>query len=287
MKLALGTAQFGFNYNLVGSSQTSSNEVSAILDYCREIGIKTIDTAIGYGNSEKKLGSIGVKDFNIISKLPKIDNKNNVSDFIRSEVERSLTNLKIERLHGLLLHNPIDIIGNSKFVIIETIEQLKREKLITNSGYSIYDPEEIIKLNNIYKSDIFQLPYNIFDRRFEKVIDQKNTSLKNTEIHIRSIFLKGLLLQPSLQEINHYFSKWTPSFLKWKGWLYDNNIDPLQACLNLIKKNNQIDSIIVGVDSLIQLRSIYDAYINDSYIYPDNCFINDINLLDPRKWNFK
>jgi len=46
MKLALGTVQFG-------------------LDYAKDKGIDTLDTAVGYGNSEQVLGDVGV-DFDKI-----------------------------------------------------------------------------------------------------------------------------------------------------------------------------------------------------------------------------
>ncbi len=73
MKLALGTVQFGQDYGIANSNgQTSRSEVDKILELARLKGIKTLDTAISYGESETILGQIGVQDFNIITKLPEL-----------------------------------------------------------------------------------------------------------------------------------------------------------------------------------------------------------------------
>ncbi|GIS03600.1 MAG: hypothetical protein CM15mP106_0470 [Candidatus Neomarinimicrobiota bacterium] len=42
------------------------------------MGIDTIDTAISYGNSLNRLGELGIRNFKIITKFPKIpdDRKN-------------------------------------------------------------------------------------------------------------------------------------------------------------------------------------------------------------------
>ena len=57
------------NYNLYSSETMSEKEVYSIIEYARRIGIDTIDTAIGYGSAETKLGRAGVSDFKIITKL--------------------------------------------------------------------------------------------------------------------------------------------------------------------------------------------------------------------------
>ena len=53
-KLALGTAQFGFDYGIANSQgQIKSSEVNKILKLAKNLNIDLIDTAIAYGVSEK------------------------------------------------------------------------------------------------------------------------------------------------------------------------------------------------------------------------------------------
>ena len=68
-KLALGTVQFGLDYGISNiGGQVSLEEARKVLKLAKEYDIDTLDTASGYGNSEKVLGKIGVNDFQIVTK---------------------------------------------------------------------------------------------------------------------------------------------------------------------------------------------------------------------------
>ena len=70
-RLAIGTAQFGTNYGIAnGNGQVPRIEVGNILSYALAQGVDSLDTAIGYGESEAILGEIGVGQFNVVTKLP-------------------------------------------------------------------------------------------------------------------------------------------------------------------------------------------------------------------------
>ena len=99
MKIALGTAQFGSNYGIANKSgKINYKEAKKILKLAKKNKINTIDTAINYLDSEKILGKIGVRKFNIVTKLPAIPKKNkNIEKWIRSKIHKSLKRLKIKR----------------------------------------------------------------------------------------------------------------------------------------------------------------------------------------------
>ena len=68
MKLALGTVQFGMSYGINNQDGSPDDEnISNILNFAFKNGIQTLDTAIAYGNSQKRLGEISKNDFQIIS----------------------------------------------------------------------------------------------------------------------------------------------------------------------------------------------------------------------------
>ena len=63
-KLALGTVQFGMNYGINNSKGVPDDkEVISILDFAYKNGINTLDTAIGYGNCEERLGKLSKSNF--------------------------------------------------------------------------------------------------------------------------------------------------------------------------------------------------------------------------------
>ena len=82
-------------------------------------------------------------------------------------------------------------------IILEHLESLKKKKYSKKNWSFSLQHKRIKKSFNVYKFDIVQFPFNIFDNRIEnskyilKLKDQK------VELHARSIFLQGLLLEDS------------------------------------------------------------------------------------------
>jgi len=60
-RIVLGSAQFGLNYGIANTNGSiEAKEVENILLYAKSHQINTIDTAISYGDSEARMGAIGV-----------------------------------------------------------------------------------------------------------------------------------------------------------------------------------------------------------------------------------
>ena len=63
-KLGLGSAQWGLNYGVSNTfGKPSSEEVSKLIYLASDKGIKLIDTANSYGNSENVIGQNNLKRF--------------------------------------------------------------------------------------------------------------------------------------------------------------------------------------------------------------------------------
>ena len=164
-RLSLGTAQFGMKYGINNRfGKIKIHEAKNILNYCEKLGIRSIDSAISYGDAEKILGKIGIKNFKITSKLPFIEAEK-IKD-IEKMVKISLKNLKIKKLNCLLIHSSKNLEKNT-FLILNKMRELKLKGLVSKIGISITKFHNISKIINNYKIDVIQLPYNIIDRRFE------------------------------------------------------------------------------------------------------------------------
>ena len=83
----------------------------------------------------------------------------------KKKIEQSLENLKLDKIHGLLFHNPQDLLGTEGEKIYKILLNLKDEGLISNIGISIYSPKILEDLVPIYSLDIVQAPFNIIDKR--------------------------------------------------------------------------------------------------------------------------
>jgi aryl-alcohol dehydrogenase-like predicted oxidoreductase len=68
-------------------------------------GMGTLDTAISYGDSEKRLGEIGTNGFKIITKLtPILIDCADVSSWVEKQVAISMGYLGVTSIEGPLMH---------------------------------------------------------------------------------------------------------------------------------------------------------------------------------------
>ena len=286
-KLALGTAQFGLNYGISNKNGlVKKNQAKLILSQATKSNINLLDTAIAYGESEGILGEIGVTDFDVITKLPELPVGNvNVKKWAIDNVYLSINKLQISSLYGILLHKSTDILGEKGKLLNEVLFELKSKGVVKKIGASIYDPYELNDMESAkIKMDIIQAPFNVFDRRLELSGWLERLGALETEVHVRSVFLQGLLLLPPGAR-HKYFSKWEAHFKIWDDWLKDNDIGALEACLKFVKSYSNIDISIVGVTDESQLLEIISKYEdNDNKITPKSLISNDKLLINPTNW---
>ena len=166
-RLALGTVQFGLPYGIANhAGQIPKEDGTGILDIAAENGIDTIDTAIAYGESEKRLGEIGVRSWQIISKLPVIpEDCPDILQWVTEAVGGSMQRLKVNKLYGLLLHRPEQLLKKNGDSLFGILQSLKEDGVVDKIGVSIYDPSELDTLCTRFQFDIVQAPFNILDRR--------------------------------------------------------------------------------------------------------------------------
>jgi len=277
-KLALGTAQFGLDYGVTNSEgKVQVEEVELILECAKENSINTLDTAASYGNSEEVLGSIGISDFQIITKT--IPLKNGVDEVIK-HFQQSLTFLNKSSVNGLLIHNINEIEHKNFNTLFKELTELKRQGLVNKIGFSIYTPEQVDFLLKNFDFDLIQVPFNIFDNRLIQGGQLQALNNKGIEVHARSVFLQGVLLD--FNNLSNYFSSWKKEFSIYQETVKDNGLSLLECALNFVLNIREIDKVLVGVNSERQLKEIIQAVKRRSNLsaYP----INDINLLNPSLW---
>ena len=285
-KIALGTAQFGLPYGISNvNGQVERAEINQIFKQARTAGITMLDTAIAYGNSEENIGATDSEEFEVVTKLPPLTGaETSVSQWVRSQIENSLIKLKRSSVYGLLLHNPADLLGVYGDELYASLALLKEEGLVEKIGISIYTPTELDSLIPTYMPDIVQAPLNVFDRLLETSGWLSRLSKMNVEVHIRSVFLQGLLIQkPNERPAN--FEKWNQEFANFDSWIESRHVSPLTACLGHVLSYPEISKVLVGVTSSNELAEIIAATTGESQRGPDNLRSSDLELIQPINWN--
>jgi len=277
-KLALGTAQFGLNYGITNQNgQVKIKEAIKILDLAKNNEIYTIDTSANYGNSEQVLGKVGVNDCQIITKT--IPLKGDVNTVIDSFYQ-SLKKLNIEQVEGLLIHNFDDIKSKNFDLLFKRLNEFKKEDIVKKIGFSTYMPEQVDFLLENFDFDLIQLPINIFDVRLIEGGQLQTLKNKRVEVHARSVFLQGILLD--FYHDSSHFITWQEQFKKYQIVVRESGMSLLEYALNFVLNIQEIDKVLVGVNSEIQLDEIIKSVKKSGSL--DSFPIDDINLLNPKLW---
>lgn len=292
-KFGLGTVQFGIDYGF--TRKKNQKEVNEILSTAVDNNITLIDTAREYGDSEEKIGNFMQNydnQFIIATKLKIIKNIRDITEKdlrknIYDSVTESLDNLKIDRIPILQLHQVDEYLyRNNNFWNI--IHDLKKEKLIDKFGVSVYEisETEYILNNKNEFVDYFQVPFNIFDRRFEDLHDKLES--KNIGLISRSTFLKGII-PCEIEKVPSELKSIIPYKIKLQNLADKLAITAEELATVFVFYNNFINSTIFGVDSSQELENNINSInkINEkdfALIDFDEFKISDLNLIDPRKW---
>ncbi len=256
-KIVIGTAQFGLDYGVNNKSgKIPGDEVCIILDLLQANGIEILDTAQAYGDSENILGNYHKEQntsFRIISKLQDCR-----PDQVENKVIESLGRLNVGNLYGILLHSFDTYLNNPQ--TFKTLASLKNTGIVEKVGFSLYYPHDLDKLlKDDVAFDLIQIPYNLFDRRFENYFPLLKE--RKVEVHVRSVFLQGLFfiepkkLPRELAEFSNYLTLLNDLSVK-----IGVNVHAL--ALLFVVSNPLVDKAVIGIDNVNHLKDIIGV-LND------------------------
>jgi len=284
VKLALGTAQFGLKYGISNQKgQITLSDAKDILDTARELGINMLDTASAYGKSESFLGELNSSDFQIVTKAPPhIKQGVSMEKWLKSQLNISLKNLRSTSLYGFLLHRANMIHSGTVKEINKMVNEARDSGLIKKFGVSVYNPEELDAIIHIKEIQLVQAPFNLLDRRLEKSGWLQRLYDNGIEVHLRSVFLQGLLLLKN-SLLPPQFMQWRGIFRSWEDWLEKSESDAIQTCLAGVN-DRRVSRVVIGVESARQLRQVADAALFASQSAFPDLTCNDLNLINPVNW---
>lgn len=285
-KLILGTVQMGLSYGINNTSgKISLPDSMDILEYAHDNGIDILDSAEAYGNAHEVIGAFHEKNpekrFKIITKLPHESGMN-----ITKKVDDYLKILRVPQLHALLFHSFSTYMENINN--FEMLNKLKSDQKTKYIGVSVYTNEqfETVLLND--DIDIIQLPFNLFDNINLRGDVLKKAKSKGKTIHTRSALLQGLFFKDLNDQTEIVQSLKTDlSKLLEISTKHDVTISQLALSYCFIQSN--IDNVLIGVDSITQLKDNIDAVsynLKQELIDDINTIeIKNLDLLNPSLWN--
>ncbi len=286
-KFALGTVQLGLDYGVSNAKgRVSEEEAFQILSSAASSGVRVLDTARGYGASEAVIGNYFAKhpeqrnSFRIVTKVSDPD--------VEGELTGSLASLGVDSVDTLLLHRESDLEGSQGETVWKALERLKALGRVRNIGVSCYSPESLISILDRFPINAVQVPFNIFDRGFGSADLVKRYASSGIEVHVRSVFLQGLLfLTPETCPKKMEFAQ--PVLKTLLRITRDAGASAAALSLSLALDQPWVSKVVVGVTSKAELTEMFSW--KPSKVTPDldRQLVelrrrSDPRVFDPRQW---
>lgn len=254
-KIGLGTAQLGQDYGVANTrGRPSDDEARSILRAAWDGGVRVLDTAPAYGDSEARIAALAPApaQFRVVTKTR---HQASPAD-LREDLERSLARLEVAQVHGLLVHEADVLSRADASAWVHALAALRGEGLVHRIGVSVYTAAQARAAIRTGVLDLIQVPVSVLDQRL--VTDGTLARLRDAgfEVHARSVLLQGLLVQdPDAVRVPGARA----ALAAFRYWCRARRCSPLQAALGFVTALPEIDVVLVGVDEVGHLQTILEA----------------------------
>lgn len=283
-KLALGTAQFGDAYGVTNATgRLSDDAVHRMVQLALDRGIRTFDTAVAYGDAELRLAaaleSAGLP-LRVVTKISLADLE---KLHPREILARSATRFEGCAL-DVLIHSVSDYQHPGLPSLIDALVSAKESGLIGQVGASIYDETDLVHLASAEANlDVVQLPGSVVDLR---LVDSPRIAAlvrSGTEIHVRSIFLQGLLLADA-ESVPEKFGPLRPALVGLQDLADRHGVSRVAVALQPMLRRPEVSRVVIGASTPGELAEIINAA---EELAPHSALETpdvDSQYLDPRRW---
>jgi aryl-alcohol dehydrogenase-like predicted oxidoreductase len=282
-KLILGTVQFGLNYGINNpNGKPTEKKVFDILNYALDQNIGILDTAEAYGNSQEIIG-------NYLKQKPgsfAINTKFRAEGgSLSNQLETTLQQLHTSSVHVYFFHHFNDFIQHPE--LFDQLKKLKIEGKIAKIGLSVYENEEFLQAANSDLIDVIQFPYNLLDNEKQRGEIIKQAKANGKELQVRSVFLQGLFFK-SMSDLSPKLQPLSPYLQKIKEITERSHTTIQQLALQYALQHSQLDNVIIGVDSDLQLQNniavMQSAIAREAIQAIDQIDVKEKMLLYPKNW---
>ncbi len=295
--ITLGTVQLGMPYGAANLQGQPDRETSfAVLDTASACGIRALDTARAYGESESIIGEWLAKGpFKVshtaptlISKIPKLPaNVDNMAGWVIENTNKSLQTLNVDHVWCFMLHNADDIKNAS---IRTSLESLLESGKCSTIGVSVYEPDQIKEAMKHFPISAVQLPGNLLDSRFKDAGAVDLCEDHGVSVFCRSVFLQGILAMTP-ERLPPRFMDLFPIITKLHQTANSLNTSVLSLLMKAAFDVTGATSLVLGAERPEQVTEFTQAAKTLSQL-PKDCMKSLRPLIqhlpehirDPRQW---
>jgi aryl-alcohol dehydrogenase-like predicted oxidoreductase len=265
-ELVIGSAQLGLAYGAANRTGKPAHEAALrLVRRAAEAGVGVFDTARAYGDAEERIGEAlaGRRAVRTVTKLSPLTDlapdapREAVIAAVDESIAQSRAALRCEALDCLLLHRASHMMAYGG-AIWERLEEHLAQGAIAALGVSVQSPAEAhMALSDPSVSHV-QLPFNLLDWRWREAgVIAALEARPAVTVHVRSVFLQGILAAEDARVWPRIAGVDAPSILAWlvQTARAFRREDAADLALAYVRGQDWIDGVVVGQETESQLEA--------------------------------
>jgi aryl-alcohol dehydrogenase-like predicted oxidoreductase len=286
-KLGLGSGQFGLDQQAgaQGGFRGRSRDAEAreILSIAARSGLRVLEVSGHSAAAEITLGQVLPKPQPFALTITSV-RPDRGPDHAEAEIRAQLARLAVGSVDAILAPSATDLFSHHGPALWDRLKKLKDEGLCKKIGVSVYASDDPVGLARRFKPDVVQAPASLLDQRL--LIDGTLAELAGmgVEVHLRSIFLNGLLFLPPDRAPSHLKAA-AGRISRARRLIAEGRSDPLQAALGFALSRPEASTVLVAVASAAEMSAVAAAAMSPPPDLDwDEMALDDPDALDPRAW---
>jgi spore coat polysaccharide biosynthesis protein SpsF len=294
--LTLGTVQWGLPYGIANRTGVPSDgELEKLLHLAAMAGVRTLDTARAYGESERTIGRLigGDLSWRVITKLsPDVIeegvSQNEVVGRVARSLEASLGALRREVLDTVLLHRAAHRTALDG-AVWRALRDWRAAGRVGKIGVSVGSPEEALDALREPDVEVIQLAGSLFDQRAARLGFFELARRNRVEVFVRSVYLQGVaFMEPGA--LPSGLAKLEPALMAAFRWAKEHGLSLGRLMLAYARSAFSPAGILVGCETPAQLRENLEHW-NTTLTVDEVAEVGELipelpeSILNPALWN--
>ncbi|WP_068877854.1 MULTISPECIES: bifunctional regulator KidO [unclassified Phenylobacterium] len=256
-KLGLGTSQFGLDQPPGPRGKPREAEARDILSIAGRSGLSVLEVARGSSSADGLLrGALPQPNpFRLTLTSVRPDRG---PEMVEAELRAQMLRLGVERVDTIVAPSATDLFSPLGPQLWDRLKALKDEGLCQRIGVPVYASDDPVGVARRFKPDLVQAPASLLDQRLLLDGSLSTIAEMGIEVHLRSIFLNGVLFLPPDRAPSHLKAA-AGRISRARRLIAEGRSDPLQAALGFALTRPEASHVLVGVTSAAEMSAVVAA----------------------------
>ena len=257
-KLGLGASQLGLDQPpSQPRGRSPEREAADAMQIAARAGLTILDAQVSFGRAETVIGNLMPRPspFRVMIKAGRADRG---PDSVEDEARAALRRLRLDKADTIMVQSAGELCCPQGAAMWDRLKKLRDEGLFAKIGVSVFASDEPVALTRRFRPDIVQAPASLLDQRLIVSGALAEIAGLGVEVHLRSIFLQGLLFLPP-DRMPVALRGASGPLSRVRRMIAEGRSDPLQAALGFALSRPEARHVIVGVASAAELQAVIAA----------------------------